>query len=181
MGTLAAGYDKRCTQDRFVTELSNRTGFAQHIHFTINLLLITIVACNIPKQCIQLMCAYSYRMSTSITFHIGINYSIDASADYVSTLIYNEWHIIPHYVCVFNMSAYHNHSFVAIDAFMFIMYSLYGIGFPFHVSPTTKLIIQSVLRLIMYAHSFTMSVRFKFVTYACSFHMSIATIQQNAK
>ena len=45
MGTLAAGYDKRCTQDRFVTELSNRTGFAQHIHFTINLLLITIVAC----------------------------------------------------------------------------------------------------------------------------------------
>ena len=85
------------------------------------------------------------------------------------------------YAYSFHMSAYHNHSFVASDALMFIMYSLYGIGFPFHISPTAKLIIQSVLRLIMYAHSFTMSGTLFLTMYACSFHMSIATVQQNVK
>ena len=49
------------------------------------------------------------------------------------------------------------HSFVTSDALMFIIYSYYVIGFPFHIHPTAKLIIQSALRLIMYAYSFAMS------------------------
>jgi hypothetical protein len=49
MGTLAAGYDKRCIQDHLVTELSNRTGSSHNTYTShlIEYLIITIVACNI--------------------------------------------------------------------------------------------------------------------------------------
>jgi hypothetical protein len=52
-GILIAGYDPQCMRNRFVTDLSNRKDFAQHMHLVCNTVIFSYICC---MQWIHSMC-----------------------------------------------------------------------------------------------------------------------------
>jgi hypothetical protein len=178
-GILIAGYDNWCSQDRPVTEMSNRTGsFSQHTYISHSTQLYIIVGCS---MCLHIQTMHSLYVGAVCTY-TEIMHPLDVGAicTYTETMhplyagavyiivVYSSIHYVRvqhrndgnnrNMGTIRTIGTMHSNAFTSSRCHMrSSLMSTMIYGYPFHMNATVKLIIQSMHGLIMYACSFDMS------------------------